>query len=220
MNKFIISLLVSSALIAGCASNKVTEDKYSGFLNDYSNLRPDPKDEETLGYTAPGINWQQYHSVMVDKVVVITPDGEEKTDGTLLLAITDKYRALIQEKISKKFNLVDKAGPGTIRIQPAITSVYADYDDRAVYQYLPIGVVVTGAARTSGLSKQSARIMTEIRVVDSVNGQLLAQAVDLKEGKEKQDKDSEIVLADVIPILEQWAQRVTDVINGLKTRGN
>lgn len=221
MNKFIISLLVSSALIAGCSTNEqITEDKYSGFLNDYSNLRPDPKDADTLAYTASGINWQKYTNIMVDKVIILTPDGKEKNDGTLLLAVSDKYRALISEKVATQFNLVDKAALDTIRIQPAITSISVSFDDRAFYQYLPIGVVVTGATRTSGLSKENVRVMTEIRVVDSVSGQVLAKAVDLKAGKEKQDKESEVVLSDIEPILEQWAQRVTDVINGLKTRGN
>ncbi len=40
MKKLIIALLVSAALLAGCAGNKVSEDKYSGFLSDYSILKP------------------------------------------------------------------------------------------------------------------------------------------------------------------------------------
>ena len=38
----------------------------------------------------------------------------------------------------------------------------------------------------------------------------------LKAGKEKQDKKSKIVLSDVEPVLEQWAQRLTDILSGLK----
>lgn len=210
-------LLISCVLITGCATNEqVTADKYSGFLNDYSNLRADPKDKQTLAYVTPGINWQKYNNAMVDKVIIITPDGKEKKDGDLLLATSDKYRELVREKMSKEFNLVDKAASDTIRIQPAITGVSVSFDDREFYQYLPIGVVVTGAARTSGLSKENVRVMTEIRVVDSISGKVLAKAVDLKAGKEKQDKKSKIVLSDVEPVLEQWAQRLTNILSGLK----
>ncbi len=220
MKKVITGLLLSCLLtIISCTMNeKVTEDKYSGFLNDYSNLRADPKDKQTLAYVTPGINWQKYNNVMVDKVMIITPDGKEKTDGDLLLAASDNYRELVIEKVSKEYNLVDKAAPDTIRIQPAITGVSVSFDDREFYQYLPIGVVVTGATRTTGLSKENIRVMTEIRVVDSISGKVLAKAVDLKAGKVKQDKNSKIVLSDVEPVLEQWAQRLFNVLNGLKNQ--
>ena len=220
MKKIITGLLISCLLtIISCTTNeKITEDKYSGFLNDYSNLRPDPKDVDTLAYVTPGVNWQKYSNAMVDKVKIITPEGQEKKDGALLLAVTDKYRALISEQVAKKFNVVDKAALDTIRIQPAITGISVSFDDREFYQYLPIGVVVTGAARTSGLSKENVRVITEIKVIDSVSGQVLAKAIDLKAGKEKQNKESEVVLSDVEPVLEQWAQRLFNVLSGLKNQ--
>ena len=37
------------------------------------------------------------------------------------------------------------------------------------------------------------------------------------DGDQKQDKDSGILLADVVPILEQWAQRIRDRIVGLRS---
>lgn len=216
MKKLITSMLVSSALLTGCASNTVSEDKYSGFLSDYSILKPAGDDKDTMGYIAPGIDWSQYNSVMVDKVLIITPDGEQKTDGKLLVAIADKFEVLIKENVSQILNVAEQPGPGTIRLQAAITSVFTSYDDLKGYQYIPIAAAVTGAARASGAEKKSVRVMTEIKMVDSVNGQLLGQAVDLKAGDEKQDDDSAILLADVVPILEQWANRISDRIAELK----
>ena len=216
MKKLLTTLLVSSALLTGCAANKVSEDKYSGFLNDYSILKPAPDDKDRLGYLTPGVDWKKYNSVMVDKVLVIAPDSEQKTDGKLLVAIADKFEDLIKQKMSKKFTVVDHAGEGTIRLQVAITSVFASYDDMKAYQYIPIAAAVTGAARASGTEKKYARVMTEIRMVDSVNGQLLGQAVDLKGDDEKPVKDSGIALEDVVPILEHWAQRISDLLVGFK----
>lgn len=218
MNKFLTALIVFSTLLSGCSSTtKVTDDKYSGFLSDYSILKPAPNDKDTMGYVAPNIDWQQYNSVMVDRVLVITPDGQQKTDGKLLVAIADKFGELIKQKLSGNFNVVDQAGEGTIRIQPAITSVFTSYDDMKGYQYIPIAAAVTGAARASGMEKKSVRVMTEIKMVDAVDGQLLAQAVDLKAGKEKQDESSGILMEDVVPILTQWAQRIADRLVNLKS---
>lgn len=216
MNKLFVALLVSSTLLTGCAGNKVTADKYSGFLNDYSILKHSVKDADTLSYVTPNIDWTQYDSGMIDKVLIITPDGSVKTDGKLLVAIADKYEELIKQKLSRKFKIVDHAGPGTIRIQAAITGVFSSYDDLKGYQYIPIAAVVTGAGRASGIEKKSVRVMTEVKMVDSTNGRLLAQAVDLKTGEKKQDENSGILLADVVPILEQWTQRMSDRIAELK----
>ncbi|MCP3849871.1 MAG: DUF3313 domain-containing protein [Gammaproteobacteria bacterium] len=218
MKKILSLILLSSLLLTGCASNKVTEDKYSGFLNDYSILKTAPKDKETLAYVTPGIDWKKYNSVMIDKVLIITPDGKSKTDGKLLVAIADKFEEIIKQKVGKKFTVVDHAGEGTVRFQSAITSVFSSHDDMKGYQFIPVAAAVTGVTRASGLSKQNVRVMAEFRMVDSINGQLLGQAVDLKAGKEKEDKDSGILLADVVPILEQWAQRFTDRLDSLRTK--
>ena len=68
----------------------------------------------------------------------------------------------ISNNLSRKFNIVEQAGDGTIRIQAAITSVFTSYDDLKGYQYIPIAAAVTGAARASGVEKQSVRVMSEI----------------------------------------------------------
>lgn len=217
MKKQLASLFISSMLLTGCASNsKISEDKYSGFLTDYSILKPTLEDKDTLGYVTPDINWNKYNSVMVDKILIITPDAELNTDGKLLVTIADKLEALIKQEVGKNFTITDQAGEGTVRLQAAITSVFTSYDDMKGYQYIPIAAAVTGAKRASGAEKQSVRVMAEMRLVDSVDGQLLGQAVDLKAGKEKQDKDAAILLADVVPILEQWAQRISARLKSFK----
>ncbi len=217
MKKLFAGLLISSALLTGCASNNsVTEDKYSGFLDNYSLLKKVPNDKSTMGYVTPEIDWSDYNTIMVDKVLVITPDGDMKTDGKLLVAIADKFEELIKQELAKEFKVVDNAGVGTIRVQAAITSIFSSYDDMKGYQYIPIAAAVTGAARASGAEKKSVRVMAEFRILDSTDGQLLAQAVDLKAGGKEQDENSGILLADVIPILEQWAIRMTDRLEGLR----
>jgi hypothetical protein len=217
MNKLIASLVISGALITGCASNnKVSESKFSGFLGDYTILKATPEDKETLGYVTSGINWQKYNSIMIDKVLIITPDADAQTDQKLLVAIADKYEALLKQKLAQEFNVVNSASSGTIRLQTAITSVFSSFDDLKAYQYIPIAAAVTGGRRAAGGEKQSARVMSELRILDSVDGQLLGQAVDLKSGAKKQDKNSGVLLADVNPILEQWATRVVDRLKGLR----
>jgi len=190
MNKIIIGLIVSGALLTGCASNTVTDDKYSGFLSDYSILKPIKEDPGRLGYHDKDIEWQQYNNVMVDKVLIITPGGGLPTNSKLLAAIADKYQEVLKQKLSTKFNIVDNAGTGTIRFQAAITSVFTSYDDLKGYQYIPLAAAFTGAKRASGSEEQRVRVMTEVKMLDSIDGQLLAQSVDLKSGENLKNEDS------------------------------
>lgn len=216
MNKVFTIILVSCALLTGCAGNIITDDNYSGFLNDYSILKQSPNDKNMLVYVTPDIDWAQYNGIMVDDVLVITPDGDIKTDSKLLIAIAKKLEELIKQELAKEFNVVKEAGVGTIRLQAAITSVFTSYDDLKGYQYIPIAAAVTGAGRASGIEKKSVRVMSEIRLMDSVDGQLLGQAIDLKSGGKKQDENSVVLLADVKPILEQWARRIVDRLEALR----
>lgn len=216
MTKLLSFILISTALLAGCASNTVSEEKYSGFLKDYSILKPSADDPDTLAYVSPGVDWKKYSNVMVDRILIITPDSEQQTDSRLLVAIADKFQELLKQEISRKFSVVEQAGDGTIRLQAAITGAYTSYEDMKAYQYIPIAAAFTGAARASGAEKKHPRVMTEIRLVDSVNGQLLGQAIDLKANKESEVEGSQITLADVVPILEQWAQRVSERLVSLK----
>lgn len=75
-----------------------------------------------------------------------------------------------------------------------------------------------GGARATGVEKKSARMMSELRIVDSLDGQLLGQAVDLKTGETRQDEGEGIQLADVVPILEQWSTRAVERVRGLRSK--
>ena len=58
--------------------------------------------------------------------------------------------------------------------------------------------------------------MAEVKMLDSTDGELLLQAVDLKAGGKEENEKSGILLAEVEPILKQWAVRLTDRIESLR----
>lgn len=219
MNKLLVSAVISSALLTGCASNKVTEDKYSGFLDDYTLLKKGTnQDKDTMGYVTPGIDWLKYNSVMIDKPRIFTPEGEVLNKSKFQTAVADKYEAMLNRKISKHAKVVDQTGPGVIHLQTAITAVYTSHDDLRGYQYIPVAAAITGGARATGVEKKSARMMSELRIVDAEDGQLLGQAVDLKTGEKINYSDSELTLDDITPVLDQWSTRAVDRVRELRAR--
>ncbi len=70
----------------------MSEDKYSGFLSDYSVLTDSAANDNAKSYVASGVDCSQYSNVMVDKVLIITPDNAtNEVYQTLLVKIADRY---------------------------------------------------------------------------------------------------------------------------------
>lgn len=217
MNKLNIAVSVLVVFLVGCATNKVTEEKYSGFLNNYSQLEQSDIHPETKRYIAPNANFSSYKGVMIDKVKIIFPDGLERPDNTLLTSIAKAYEDELKTSFRDRGYVVTQtAKPGVARIQAAITSVYSSYDDLKAYQYIPIAAAITGTMRASGATQKSARVMMEAKVTDAKSGKLLATVMDLQKGKEQKSSASKITLDDVRPILTQWALRFANALARLQ----
>ncbi|MBL4744137.1 MAG: DUF3313 domain-containing protein [Cycloclasticus sp.] len=219
MKKLNIGVAVLVVFLAGCAANKVTEDKYSGFLSNYSQLEQSDIYPETKLYVAPNVDFSNYKSVMIDKVKILDPDGLERPNNTLLVSIATAYENELKTSFRKKgYGIVGKPELGVIRIQAAITSVYGSYDDLKAYQYIPISAAITGAMRATGTTQKNARVMMEAKVTDAKSGQLLASVIDLQKGKALESSDSKVALDDVMPVLQQWALRFANALARLQNK--
>lgn len=216
MNKLNLVIAVLVAFLSGCAANKVTEEKYSGFLDNYAQLEDNDDYDETKRYINPKVDFSTYKGVIIDKVKVIFPDGLERPDNQLISSIAKAYEDELKTSFrAKGYEVTQVAKPGVARIQAAITSVYVSYDDIKAYQVIPIAAVIEGVGRGTGMIDKSARIMSEAKITDSVTGELMASAIDLQEGKKKESSESEISVDDVRPVLKQWSKRFADAMSRL-----
>jgi len=65
---FTASSLVVLALLVGCTGRP--QGAYSGFLRDYSQLKPHPKIEGAMLYENPSRSLKQYSKFVIDPVIV------------------------------------------------------------------------------------------------------------------------------------------------------
>jgi len=140
-----LALLAPLALaLAACAPHKPTQ---SGFLTEA------PVTATETAYTAALIDPVEF------RPVGRTPDSVKPED---VAALTAAYEAELRAAFGKRFTLVDKPGPGVLRVRAAITGyTLANPAWNAVSLAVPIG------PRNGGIS-------TEAEVLDSRSGQLLA----------------------------------------------
>ncbi len=156
------------ASLVGCSG--APKASKSGFLKDYSQLRPSEKFDGAYFWENPKI--KDYKKAMVDPVVVhFAPNAEGiGIDPGKLKQLTDRATQDLMKVIAKRNQLVHNPGPGVGRLRAAITDIKTT---TAVANIHP-------ATKLSGVGLGGAAFEAEL--VDSLTGERLAAIYDSKAG--------------------------------------
>lgn len=208
LNKLLLSSLVAVTL-AGCSSSPVSPDKYSGFLGDYSKLQEakSPEGATVLRWVNPDLKPGVYSKVLLaPSVLYPQPQPTAQVSAAALSAITTQFDTNLKNAVSASgMQLTTTAGPGTLKIRPAITAVNTSNAPLAAYQYLPIGLVVTGVAVAAGENDQQVSLTAEMEVTDAQSGAVLAQVVRENTGNDLSNTKQQLTIANAQPVLKTWA---------------
>lgn len=155
--------------MAGCA----TTTPHSGFLRDYSELRPDPEDETLLWWEKENVDWKRYKRLMIDPVVIyLHPKAKNRQiDPDVLKKLTDYFRNTIIEEVQDIYPVVDKPAPDVLRIRAAITDLIPAN---------PLINIVTTVGIWVPVDMGGAAMEGEF--LDSTTNELLGAVVDMKKG--------------------------------------
>ena len=178
-NTLVISGIVMGSLIgisAYAANDLLKSDKPdSGFFSDISLLQPinSPEGSKAFRYTSTKFDPSNYQAVMIDSVLInqagvsdkVTADTMEKTRATL--------EDGIKQKIGKVIALTDKAGPGILKVNVAISGADVAGEGFKPRNILPVSAVLKLASKAAGKDKKTAMLLIESKVSDSVTGELL-----------------------------------------------
>jgi hypothetical protein len=161
-------------------------------------------------WASPKLTPANYHALLIDPAVFYPePRPSEQVSAEALQQILAYSNDLLKRTLSKDFNVVDRAGPGVVRIRGAVTSVAAKGEGLKPYQLVPIAFVATAAKRAATGAPQRAFIIIEVEGTDSVTGELLAQRVRVGTGERlaKIADQQTITLETVKPLLDELAAR-------------
>src|SRR5690242_189795 len=150
--------------------------EFSGFLKDYSNLKPNPNlDGNALTFVNPDQqkNLHRYIAVIVDPVqVYLASDADESKLPQKARGVGARYfhRDLV-DAVSSAFPVVDEPGPLVLRLRPAIIGV-------------DVGGEVPAADKSANPDEALDRTVNigkvgvEMELVDSETGEEIAAMVD------------------------------------------
>jgi Protein of unknown function (DUF3313) len=167
----------------GTGMGKVEE---SGFLGDYSILRPGQEGEATLVYRKyenDHAKWRFYSQILLEPVQIWKGKNTElsKEDAEYLAKIA---WSRLDEELRKDYKMASGPSIGVLRIQVAITEAGATVPvvDLITTLYPGTRLVSEGKRWATGTESFAATVSVEAKVTDSQSGEVLGAAVDRRGG--------------------------------------
>jgi len=194
-------MIISLCLSAGAAYAK---QEYSGFLVDYSQLKPGPKGGIARVYRRDGVDYKKYSKIMMDHVVFYFKDdaADKGIDPLEMAELSHKFHKEVQAALRGSYPLVEEPGPDVMRVRVAITNL--ELPKRSLKS------IMTGKGPGVG------EISMEFESLDSVTGQRIAAGVDQRTGTRLESLRRFSTAEDAFKF---WAQRLRlrmDEVQGKK----
>lgn len=212
----IMVVLLSALSAAAAVANETTES--SGFIDPA--IEPElsakklPDGREFQHWRSPQTTPENYQSIMVDRVIFYpAPHPGPQISSSTLESIADYLTRTLRQKVGAKVTLVDKAGPGVLRLQAAITSVTVKEEGiNKPTDVLPVMLVFSAASSAAGTKDEDVTAVLELRATDSVSGEYRAAGVMKLEGEQLEGRKDELQLKDMQHVLDQAAGDSAHVI--------
>jgi len=200
--------------LAGCApTHQARSVKPAGFLGDYSRLQPGKEGEALLVYRNANAQWRKYDKMLIEPVTIW---GGGAKSGLLMDVPADEEQVLadyldasLRNALGKDYKLVDRPGPGVMRLRVAITeaegsTVPLDLASTVIPQ---IRTLSTAKRIATGTDLFVGKAGIEGELKDSLTDERLAAAVDRRVGQKSVEGVGN-TWGDVEDAFDQWAERL------------
>lgn len=198
-------LAVSALLLSGCTSHGADKQHYSGFLADYSQLKPSESasGEPTLRWISPDYKSSQYQDVLYTPVVfypAVRPTA--RVSQQTLDQIRSYTDIQLKGAIATRLPLVNQASPHTLKVRAAITAVSAENEGVQFYEVVPIAAVVASTMAASVHRFPNSELFLEIEASDAVTGKPLIRIVRKAVGKTVSNSTTPVTFDDLKPVID------------------
>ncbi len=193
---YLLMIIMVFLLLSGCAStNGKTKEsegpKYSGFLSDYSQLKPESEDSNALICMNPQADAKKYNKFILERIIVwLKDDAEYKgIDPDAFKAMTDYFHEALARELGSDYPLVTEPGPDVMRLRIAITDLVPTKTAMSVVMLaIPFGSaadLASGAASKGGVGSAPylGRAGIEAEGIDSETLQPVFSYVEERYGK-------------------------------------
>jgi hypothetical protein len=171
--------------LVSCASNPPPLENTSGFLPNYSVLKPvsSPEGSQIYTYTAPDVERSDYHALIVAPVILYQNAASHGVTNQQIATARANIDSGIKQVASQHIALTQTAGPGVAVLQVAITGATASADGFKPWNVIPISAAIKLATMATDTDSKTPVLVIELKFTDSVTGKLLREDVTVISGE-------------------------------------
>ncbi|MGH6897036.1 MAG: DUF3313 domain-containing protein [Geminicoccaceae bacterium] len=205
--------LCALALLGGCAASQQARNvETSGFLgDDYALLREGKAGEALLVYRNPDADWAAYDKLKLDAVTIWAGEGSAFEDFSEpdRQTLADTFYALLNDELSKDFQMVDELGPDVLHVQVAITDAQTSNPTLdTISSVVPQALLLSQAkGLVTGKPGFVGEASVEAKVTDGQTGELVGAGVDRRVGGKSVTGAPTDSWDDVRQAYRYWAQQ-------------
>lgn len=209
--------LFLAVFLGACESQRVIGDSTvrvdgataSGFLSDYSNLRPGRDGQASLVYWNPDADFGVYDALIIEPVTIWLGDDSPMNDVSAeeRQKLADEFYAAIVKALEPDYRITNQASPRTMRIRVALTDAQESWPVMdTISTYVPqarlLQSVVSLASDTAGFVGEAS---AEAEVLDSMTGDVLVAGIDRRAGTKSVDAGTFSAWGDVRRAFDAWS---------------
>jgi len=217
----ISTLCIATIGMVGCASQVTQPDEYSGFLSDYSRLKPakSPSGVEVLRWVDPKLDMRRYNAVYIEPTQFYPrPQATAKIPESTLRGINDYFNQALKREVGKSLPLAQGPGAGVLVVRAAITAVSSKTQGLKPYEFVPVALVAAAVSTGTGIRDQDTVLGTEAQFLDGANGKVVAEVVRKGTGKPLENDSQVMTPNDVKSVIDGWASDLHQSYLKLKKR--
>ena len=214
----VVLTLFAAHAFAQSGSQAPSRPAYSGFLGDYSKLKPATDREGVMLYVNPSAKGRQYAKVMFRPVeVYVSPSSEYKgVQPDALKRMTDALVASLTKALAPAYEIVSTPGPDVLEVRAVITGLQVVKPGLTPIDFLPIKAVFNAGRAAAGKSPQVVELTAEIELLDNNNNRLAA-AVANRKGDKTLHQGERITWQHLQAISDYWATNFRQRLDELRT---
>jgi len=207
----LLCLIIS---LQGCTSTPPNKPlNFSGFLGNYSGLRPASDGSGAWTYRKLNVDFKPYTQFILDPLV-IWPSAQSTyggLDASIAWRLARAFEDQMRQALAGGYKIVDRPGPGVLRLRAALTDIVLQRPGvESPGPPIPMAnnILIRASEKVSGLNALEGQAAIEAELLDAQTHERLAAYVEKRVGSHvllTKDKDS---LGPILDLFSYWAKRL------------
>lgn len=167
-------------------------------------------------WIGPKLSFANYKKVLIEEVVLHPkPEPTPQVSEETLDKVTDYVTLKLVDKIGAILELTFDPGPDVVRVEAAITGVEITTEGFQTRELVPVAAIFGGIKAITGNRNQDVLVFLEVKITDSVSGEMIGALVRRIEGKQLEGVRDELQLEDLEESLDHASSDGQAAIKGM-----